>query len=82
VFCSHDEPLAGTLVSGPAPSGLNDQAYIKMVHMAFGNMFPTNNPEGINEPRAPHVLTGTGFRLLCETTDRCGPGRCCAPDLG
>jgi len=50
VFCSHDEPLAGTLVSGPAPSGLNDQAYIKMVHMAFGNMFPTNDPEGANEP--------------------------------
>lgn len=65
-----------------APSGLNDHAYITTAHMAFGNMFPTNNPEGINEPRAPHVLTGTGFRLLCETTDRCGPGRCCAPDLG
>jgi hypothetical protein len=51
VFCSRDEPLAGTIVEGPAPKSLNDYAYEKLVRMAFENMFPTNHPEGPNEPR-------------------------------
>jgi hypothetical protein len=66
VFCSHDEPLAGTVVEGPAPKTLDDQAYVKMVRMAFENMFPTNDPRGPNE--APIVTSfnrapSAGIRL-------------------
>lgn len=49
VFCSRDEPLAGTVVEGPAPRSLGDNAYEKMVRMAFENMFPTNDPREPNE---------------------------------
>jgi hypothetical protein len=66
VFCSHDEPLAGTLVEGPTPKSLDDPAYVKMVHMAFENMFPTNDPEGPNERRfltSLRVSPTFGFRL-------------------
>ena len=55
VFCSNDEPLAGTVVEGPAPKTLDSQGYEKMVHMAFENMFPTNDPRGPNE--APIVTS-------------------------
>lgn len=48
-FCSREEPLAGTVVTGPAPKSLDDAAYTKMVEMAFNNMFPINDPEGPNE---------------------------------
>lgn len=66
VFCARDEPLAGTLVEGPAPKSLNDRNYEKMVRMAFENMFPTNDPEGPNEPRfltSFRVAPTFGFRL-------------------
>jgi hypothetical protein len=65
-FCSHEEPLAGTVVEGPAPKSLHDANYEKMVRMAFENMFPTNDPDGPNERR---FLTSfrfsptPGFRL-------------------
>jgi hypothetical protein len=66
VFCSNEEPLAGTLVEGPAPKNLGDQNYEKMVRMAFENMFPTNDPEGPNERRyltSLRVAPTFGFRL-------------------
>jgi hypothetical protein len=66
VFCSRDEPLAGTIVAGPAPKSLDDAAYEKLVRMAFENMFPTNDPEGPNERpfRTTLSLAPTiGFRL-------------------
>lgn len=66
VFCARDEPLAGTLVEGPAPKSLTDQNYEKMVRMAFENMFPTNDPEGPNERRfltSLRVAPTFGFRL-------------------
>ncbi|MDG2285059.1 MAG: hypothetical protein P8N43_05985 [Alphaproteobacteria bacterium] len=65
VFCSNDEPLAGTVVEGPAPKSLNDQAYVTMVRMAFENMFPTNDPEGPNERRlltSFNLVPNFGFR--------------------
>lgn len=66
VFCSRDEPLAGTTVAGPAPKSLDDAAYEKLVQMAFTNMFPTNDPEGPNEGRFRTTLRlapTIGFRL-------------------
>jgi hypothetical protein len=65
-FCSRDEPLAGTIVTGPAPSSLNDAAYTKMVEMAFNNMFPINDPEGPNERpflTSLRLAPTIGFRL-------------------
>lgn len=66
VFCSRDEPLAGTVVEGPAPKSLDGQDYEKMVRMAFENMFPTNDPRGPNEGpfRVTLRLAPTiGFRM-------------------
>lgn len=66
VFCSREEPLAGTVVEGPSPKSLDDQAYVKMVHMAFENMFPTNDIRDPNEGQFRTTLRlapTIGFRL-------------------
>ncbi len=65
-FCAREEPLAGTVVEGPAPKNLGDRDYEKMVRMAFENMFPTNDPDGPNERRfltAFRLSPTPGFRL-------------------